>query len=304
MKQTDINRMVDAQNMSPEHKNILRKVLGYAIGGDGNQDIQEKLNSLDKEVGNILNSLGSTLGAVTLEVGNDEGVKTRNLAKLKTVTSNNSFFTNINYGFGTASWNNNTGGVAFIITTGGRAKPYSINADGSVAGGMDVDLTNPNTEVFVILGDNEELPTNESEIKGKIYCKKNTSSTAEDNKYNEYIYVKSTKKWEKIGEFQAEPNLSGYAKLSGADFKGKITATEISTNISVANEMQLNRFRYHNGVYVMTSQINDRKPTVCFATDGSIADIGTEESFTFTLEDGSTVTKSIRVISTTSQAGA
>ncbi len=247
MKQSDINRMVDAQDMSPEHKNILRKALGYAIGGDGNQDIQEKLNSLDKEVDNILSSLGSTLGAVTLEVGNDEGVKTRNLSKLKTVTSHDSFFANINYGFGTASWNNNTGGVAFIITTGGTAKPYSINADGSVAGGINVDLTNPNTEVFVILGDNEELPTNESEIKGKIYCKKNTSSTDEDNKYNEYIYVKSTKKWEKIGEFQAQPDLSGYAKLT---------------------------------------------------------DIGAPENFTFTLEDGSTVTKSIRVISTTSQAGA
>lgn len=77
MKQTDINRMVDAQNMSPEHKNILRKALGYAIGGDGNQDIQEKLNSLDKEVSNILNSLGSTLGAVTLELGNNIGIKTR-----------------------------------------------------------------------------------------------------------------------------------------------------------------------------------------------------------------------------------
>lgn len=248
MKQTDINRMVDAQNMSPEHKNILRKALGYAISAGGGQDIQEKLNSLDKEVDNILSSLGSTLGVVTLEVGNDEGVKTRNLAKLKTVTSNNSFFTNINYGFGTASQNNNTGGVAFIITTGGTAKPYNINADGSVAGGVNVDLTNPNTEVFVILGDNEELPTNESEIKGKIYCKKNTSSTAGDNQYNEYIYVKSTKKWEKVGEFQAEPNLSGYAKLT---------------------------------------------------------DIGAPENFTFTLEDGSTVTKSIRVISTTtSQAGA
>ena len=248
MKQTDINRMVDAQDMSPEHKNILRKALGYAINaGGGGQDIQEKLNSLDKDVDNILSGLGSTLGAVTLEIGNDEGVKTRNLAKLKTVTSNNSFFTNINYGFGTASWNNNTGGVAFIITTGGTAKPYSINADGSVSGGINVDLTNPNTEVFVVLGDNEELPTNESEIKGKIYCKKNTSSTAEYNKYNEYIYVKSTKKWEKVGEFQAEPDLSGYAKLT---------------------------------------------------------DIGTPENFTFTLEDGSTVTKSIRVISTTSQAGA
>ena len=300
MKQTDINRMVDAQNMSPEHKNILRKALGYAIGGDGNQDIKEKLNSLDKEVDNILSSLGSTLGAVTLEVGNDEGVKTRNLAKLKTVTSNNSFFTNINYGFGTASWNNNTGGVAFIITTGGRAKPYSINADGSIAGGMDVDLTNPNTEVFVILGDNEELPTNESEIKGKIYCKKNTSSTAEDNKYNEYIYVKSTKKWEKIGEFQAEPDLSGYAKLSGANFTGNIN---VENKLSVGGQFSAGGISSDVFKRITLTRQNG-KATETYTTNGDVTSIGAPENFTFTLEDGSTVTKSIRVISTTSQAGA
>ena len=301
MKQTDINRMVDAQDMSPEHKNILRKALGYAIGGDGNQDIQEKLNSLDKEVDNILSSLGSTLGAVTLEVGNDEGVKTRNLAKLKTVTSNNSFFTNINYGFGTASWNNNTGGVAFIITTGGTAKPYSISADGSVSGGINVDLTNPNTEVFVILGDNEELPTNESEIKGKIYCKKNTSSTAGDNQYNEYIYVKSTKKWEKIGEFQAEPDLSGYAKLGGdAEFK----TLKITSRSGYALNVKGNGFITRLEVDSINS-LNDQDDNRVFTTNGEHASIGTEESFTFTLEDGSTVTKSIRVLSTTtSQAGA
>ena len=302
MKQTDINRMVDAQNMSPEHKNILRKALGYAIGGDGNQDIQEKLNSLDKEVGNILSNLGSTLGAVTLEVGNDEGIKTRNLAKLKTVTSNNSFFTNINYGFGTASWNNNTGGVAFIITTGGRAKPYSINADGSVAGGMDVDLTNPNTEVFVILGDNEELPTNESEIKGKIYCKKNTSSTAEDNKYNEYIYVKSTKKWEKIGEFQAEPDLSGYAKLY-ANINSFSGVGEFYALVATLNA-RFKAITKYDGVYLKAYYSEDVSSNTAYVTDGSIQPIGTPEDFVFTLEDGSTVTKSIRVISTTSQAGA
>lgn len=294
MKQTDINRMVDAQNMSPEHKNILRKALGYAIGGDGTQDIQEKLNSLDKDVDNILSSLGSTLGAVTLEVGNDEGIKARNLAKLKTVTSNNSFFTNINYGFGTASWNNNTGGVAFIITTGGTAKPYSISTDGSVSGGIDVDLTNPNTEVFVILGDNEELPTNESEIKGKIYCKKNTSSTAEDNKYNEYIYIRSTKKWEKIGEFQAQPNLNGYARLDGANFTGSVT---------IAGGLNVGGIVTDADKQISLTRKNG-KNTETYATNGSVANIGSEEQFVFTLEDGSTVTKSIRVISTTSQAGA
>ena len=294
MKQIDIDRMVDARNMSPEHKNILRKALGLGAA-DGHQEIQEKLDSLDKEVGNILSSLGSTLGAVTLEIGNDEGVKTRNLAKLKTVTSHDSFFTNINYGFGTASWNNNTGGVAFIITTGGTAKPYSISADGSVSGGINVDLTNPNTEVFVILGDNEELPTKESEIKGKIYCKKNTSSTAGDNQYNEYIYVKSTKKWEKIGEFQAEPDLSGYAKLSGAHFTGDVrVGTLYCSDVG----------KYGGNTYFYAYNSKDRDVNNVYNTLGGYIKVGSIEPFIFTLEDGSTVTKSIRVISTTSQAGA
>lgn len=299
MKQIDIDRMVDARNMSPEHKNILRKALGYAAG-EGRKEIQEKLDSLDKEVGGILSSLGSTLGAVALEIGNDEGVKARNLAKLKTVTSHDSFFADINYGFGTASWNDGVGGVAFIITAGGTAKPYTIGADGSVGGGVDINLKDPNTDVFIVLGDNEELPTNESEIKGKIYCKKNTSSTATDNQYNEYIYVKSTKKWEKVGEFKAEPNLSGYAKLSGANFTGNITLDR-SRNASIFASFLVGSFigQYDNK-YLYTPAIN--KPNIVYATNGGLIDIGSKESFTFTLEDGSTVTKSIRVVSaTTSQ---
>lgn len=302
MKQIDIDRMVDARNMSPEHKNILRKALGYAAG-EGRKEIQEKLDSLDKEVGNILSSLGSTLGAVALEIGNDEGVKTRNLAKLKTVTSHDSFFADINYGFGTASWNDGVGGVAFIITAGGTAKPYSISSDGSVAGGIDVNLKDPNTDVFVILGDNEELPTNESEIKGKIYCKKNTDSTAGDNQYNEYIYVKSTKKWEKVGEFQAKPDLSGYAKLSGATFTGKCYMPFIintdSMNIATLDNSD------GRSTFIKAFRDKDRGINKVYNTSGTLTDVGTPEDFVFTLEDGSTVTKSIRVISTTtSQAEA
>lgn len=300
MKQSDINRMVDAQRMSPEHKNILRKALGYG-SSDGRDEIQEKLDSLDKEVGNILSSLGSTLGAVTLEIGNDQGVKERNLAKLKTVTSHDSFFADINYGFGTASWNDGVGGVAFIITAGGTAKSYAISADGSVQGGVDVNLKDPNTDIFIILGDNEELPTKESEIKGKIYCKKNPNSTAEDNQYNEYIYVTSTKKWEKIGQFQAEPDLSGYAKLSGANFTGRVyignTVDAINAIIGTIQKNGLSR-------YFRAASNSDVSDNKTYNTSGGVSDIGASEDFVFTLEDGTKVTKSIRVISTTSQAGA
>lgn len=305
MKQSDINRMVNARNMSPEHKNILRKALGLGAA-EGRQEIQEKLDSLDKEVGNVLSSLGSTLGAVALEIGNDAGVKSRNLAKLKTVTSHDSFFADINYGFGTASWNDGVGGVAFIITAGGTAKPYTIGADGSVGGGIDINLKDPNTEVFIILGDNEELPTNESEIKGKIYCKKDTSSTAGDNQYIEYIYVKSTKKWEKIGEFKAEPDLSGYAKLSGATFTGDVTFTKGVTTYGLTIEPIFGGISFIGpiigGLPRTTSAVSHT--TDAFCTGGNTLNVGNEESFVFTLENGSTVTKSIRVISTTSKAGA
>lgn len=302
MKQIDIDRMVDARNMSPEHKNILRRALGYAAG-DGRKEIQEKLDSLDKEVGNILSSLGSTLGAVTLEIGNDEGVKARNLAKLKTVTSHDSFFADINYGFGTASWNDGVGGVAFIITAGGTAKPYSISADGSVSGGIDINLKDPNTDIFIILEDNEELPTNESEIKGKIYCKKNPDSTAGDNQYNEYIYVKSTKKWEKIGEFQAEPDLSGYAKLTGAHFFGKVTIDAGLTHIQFLSIDHLGLNTSATKFFNLSNQklISINK---YMSSNGTVEDAGIPEDFVFTLEDGTKVTKSIRVISTTSQAEA
>ncbi len=305
MKQIDIDRMVDARNMSPEHKNILRKALGYAAG-EGRKEIQEKLDSLDKEVGNILSSLGSTLGALALEIGNDEGVKSRNLAKLKTVTSHDSFFADINYGFGTASWNDGVGGVAFIITAGGTAKPYTIGADGSVGGGVDINLKDPNTDVFIVLGDNEELPTNESKIQGKIYCKKNTSSTAEDNQYNEYIYVTSTKKWEKIGQFQAEPDLSGYAKLTGARFVGKVIIGSTEFNgADLVLPRGLAFTQTNASIHFNRADAINANKTIAIGTQNNFLNVGTEESFVFTLEDGSTVTKSIRVISTTtSQAGA
>lgn len=43
----------------------------------------------------------------------------------------------------------------------------------------------------------------------------------------------------------------------------------------------------------------DPVSTKAFTPDGKLTDIGTEEDLIFTLEDGSTVTKKIRVLSST-----
>ena len=99
-------------------------------------ELETKVDDLDKEVGQIkkdLSVFGSEQGVVELAIGNTPKIKTANLAKLKTIQSNDhTFFTNINYGYGTASWLSTTGGNALIITDKGHAVKYSIAADGEV----------------------------------------------------------------------------------------------------------------------------------------------------------------------------
>ena len=179
---------------------------------------------------------------IELEIGNSESVKANNLAKLQAIQSiDYLFFANIGYGYGTAKWLPTTGGEAFIVTSSGRAVIYTIGNDGSVTkASTNIDLTNPSTDLFEVV---TELPT-ENISTSKLYCVL-SSKVGEENKYTEYAYIKQTDgqfAWEKMGEFNAAPDLSGYARLN---------------------------------------------------------DIGTEESFIFTLEDDSKVTKSIRVLSTT-----
>ena len=129
------------------------------------------------------------------------------------------------------------------------------------------------------------MPTEDIK-EGKIYCIRDTSSTAQDNNYIEYAYINN--KWEKVGEFQAKPDLSGYAKLSGAIFTGNV-----STNVFRARTIWSN-----SGIFLRAGEGQIGK-AYTFLTDGTIGKIGTPEDLIFTLEDGSTVTKSIRVISTT-----
>lgn len=147
-----------------------------------------------------------------------------------------------------------------------------------------------------------ELPDINDAQLGKIYCIKDTSSSEDDNKYIEWVKIKTaddTYKFEKVGEFEAEPDLSGYAKLSGADFQGRV---RIYSNLEVANEIYATSINIQNVKKYQKGYLHiveSPSPTKTYTTDGGLAEIGPEESFVFTLEDGSKVTKSIRVVSTT-----
>lgn len=143
-----------------------------------------------------------------------------------------------------------------------------------------------------------ELPDINDAQLGKIYCIKDTSSSEDDNKYIEWVKIRTadnTYKFEKVGEFKAEPDLSQYARLDkyndfvkNANFQNYVRVKTFSCEDKfLAN---------HKNKYIC---IDINSPTKAYVSDGTLADIGTEEDLTFTLEDGSTVTKKIRVLSST-----
>ena len=142
------------------------------------------------------------------------------------------------------------------------------------------------------------LPDINDAQSGKIYCIKDTSSREDYNKYIEWVKIKTaddTYKFEKVGEFNAEPDLSNYARLD--------TNAVFDRNVTVGRELRAgwglatNELRQFDRKYLYVS--TNSSPTKTYTTDGGLAEIGPEESFVFTLEDGSTVTKKIRVLNST-----
>lgn len=149
-------------------------------------------------------------------------------------------------------------------------------------------------EVVTVLPD-----INDAQL-GKIYCIKDASSSEDDNKYIEWVKIKTandTYKFEKVGEFKAEPDLSGYAKLSANNI---FTGSRNSFNaLLYAYSVTIGFINPDYGKYLRVNGAANQSATKAFVSNGDLANIGSEESFIFTLEDGSTVTKKIRVLSST-----
>ena len=268
-------------------------------GDDDRQELEEKVDNLDKEVGSIQKDVAvlNSKAIIELEIGNSENVKANNLAKLQAIQSvDHLFFADIDYGYGAAKWLPTTGGEAFIVTSSGRAVIYNIGKDGSVTkASTDIDLTNPNTDLFEVV---TELPT-ENISTSKIYCVPSVR-VEEGNKYIEYAYIQQSDgqyAWEKMGEFQAQPSLSKYARLDEYNiFNGDNYFNGI---VAIGGEFIINNIKSNNSIYLRAYDKNDQSSTKTYVTNGELANIGTEEALTFTLEDGSTVTKKIRVLSNT-----
>ena len=273
------------------------EVLGTDLSSEEVEELKTKVDSMDKELGEVKQDISiiNSKVCVELEIGHSEEVKSRNLAKLKAIQSvDHLFFADINYGYGAAKWLPTTGGEAFIVTSSGKAVIYTIAKDGAITRtSPDIDLTNPSTDLFEVV---TELPV-ENISTSKIYCVL-SSTKGEENKYTEYAYIKQTDgqfAWEKMGEFKAEPDLSGYAKLKGTNtFSGNNTFTaDGNTQISF---LKCDNIRKTNKGYLFDLDDAQRNNHTTYTNDGGKADIGTAEWLRFTLEDGTIVNKSIRVL--------
>lgn len=146
--------------------------------GESNEDrkeLEEKVDSLDKEMGEVkkdLSILGSKQDVVELEIGDNNEIKANNLKKLQSIqTNDHTFFTDINYGYGTASWLPATGGTALIITSEGHAVKYTISKDGEIIKG----------EEFTLKDFTSELNNKVDKVEGK-QLSSNDYTTAEKNK--------------------------------------------------------------------------------------------------------------------------
>ena len=150
MDKTKINGAVDGLPLSINHKNTLKEALNQGAG-EGMVELETKVDDIDKEIGTVksdvadlgvkVNDFIKASEIVELAIGNDDATKAANIAKLG--DTQHTFFTSINYGYGTASWLPTDGGNAFIITDEGHAVTYKISTDGAVTKLSEFTLTKP-----------------------------------------------------------------------------------------------------------------------------------------------------------------
>lgn len=150
MDKVKINKAIDALGLSVNHKNTLKEALNQGAG-EGMVELETKVDDIDKEIGTVksdvadlgvkVNDFIKASEIVELAIGNDDATKAANIAKLG--DTQHTFFTSINYGYGTASWLPTDGGNAFIITDEGNAVTYKISTDGAVTKLSEFTLAKP-----------------------------------------------------------------------------------------------------------------------------------------------------------------
>lgn len=133
-------------------------------------------------------------------------------------------------------------------------------------------LGNLDVTVFKVV---TKLP--ESDIKPYIYLVKNADEP-ENNKYIEWVYVADENRWEKLGEYKADIDLSPYAKLEGNNnFTGinnfsAGTFFDSGVMLNDGSTLMMPAKKGDTGGIICTTEEESSAGKV-WATDGSVKDL-------------------------------
>ena len=120
-------------------------------GDEDRQELEEKVDSLDKEMGTANNDTkklqNSKLTCLQLQIGNSDEVKQHNLKELQGIAG--FFFTELDYGYGVGTYQSSTGGFAHVVTAHDNDTYYDIATDGSIT--KNEDYISPNEPYTVNL---------------------------------------------------------------------------------------------------------------------------------------------------------
>lgn len=104
-------------------------------GGEDRQELEEKVDSLDKEMGtandNIRRLQNGKLTCLQLQIGDSDTVKQSNLKELQGIAG--FFFTELDYGYGVGTFQAGVGGFAHVVTAYDNDAYYDIAADGAIS---------------------------------------------------------------------------------------------------------------------------------------------------------------------------
>lgn len=124
-------------------------------GDEDRQELEEKVDSLDKETGAANNDIkklqSSKLTCLQLQIGNSDDVKQHNLKELQGIAG--FFFTELDYGYGVGTYQSSTGGFAHVVTAHDNNTYYDIAVDGSIV--KNDDYISPNEPYTIQLDSND-----------------------------------------------------------------------------------------------------------------------------------------------------
>ena len=244
---------------------------------------KEHYSIIDKESNNqfvteLSNNVSTTADKVYIQYKSryfGDDLKHNNICNILSATSTNAGVMSATDKVKLDSLSNYTLPTANSSTLGGIKIGSGLNIDSN--GTVSVD-----NKLYILVNSLESVTTPDA---NKIYLVLNSSSTSETNSFTEYVWITSDTggKWEKLGEFKTDVDLTPYAKTVDVTSAIDAAKTELTGDIATAKSQAISEAK--SEAATAAAQLNRIKTS--WANGGTITSEtyynilkGTQDSFT------------------------